>query len=204
MEEDVEKFYEATKGKTGTDKLAMIRILCNSPAHHLQIVSERYLVENHMTMADGIDDEISNKFKKAALLQLNMQIDLLQTVIKQFDVADESGLTNLMVRYQPSMGKLMEKDPGLRGRIEEERKGNFQQLILKLIDHSEKSEFDQFAKEEIPNIQVARLENVIKQDEEQAKKDETELVEVKKKVENEKPVRQQQVGHVATCRMYRV
>lgn len=109
-----------------------------------------YEQQHSKSLATVIKEETKLHFRKAALFQLNMQIDPLTAIRDQFEDAldglgtDEHGLMNLVLRYQSSMGKIMTADPSIRAKIQNGTRHNLQRMLLKLVDHTETHDFNQF------------------------------------------------------------
>ena len=149
VQEDVDKFQKATVDfhtglvRGGTDEGYLIRILCKSPAQHLIAVHVAYHAKHGKWMADVIKDETDGKFKRALLLQLNMQLKPADTIFEQFKATmsggntDKIGLFNLMVRYQPTLISLFDKNDGgfSQNKIDKALRGfmNKKTLLGKLV-----------------------------------------------------------------------
>jgi len=144
-EEDARLFDKAGRERVGTDEATLFRIICSSPPEYLKMVNLKYVERAGYSLARSVEKELDGDAAKAAVHALNMKLKPEETAAMFIESTmkgmgtDEYGLTASILMYQALMGtgfRTYEKEYGksLESRVKGETKGDFEKLILEMID----------------------------------------------------------------------
>ncbi|RLN73474.1 hypothetical protein BBJ28_00015617 [Nothophytophthora sp. Chile5] len=143
--EDAELLYNAGEGKWGTDENGFIKVLLASPPQHVRNIEEAYKAKHQNGLVHAIENEFSASdcaaltyFVRLSLEPWTFLADHIEGTMAGVGT-DETALSAAIVRYHPYLGRIMpayeEKyKMSLRDRIKGEVGGEYQELILQLID----------------------------------------------------------------------
>jgi len=143
--EDAEDIYKAGQGRWGTDEAKMAKIVVLSPPKYLKIVNGVYADMYGYTLFKAFEKEMGSVAADAALFTLGMKLKPYETIAKLIKKAcagfgtDELLLTSCIIRYQDVLGhvciaheELFEKS--VHKRVKDETGGNYERLLLALLD----------------------------------------------------------------------
>ena len=144
-EEDAEKIYKAGEGKWGTDEGAFAKTLLQSPPKHIRKIEEAYHAKYKHGLVHAIESEFSGTSATALSFHVRLALDPWATLAELFSNAmdgigtDESALSAAVIRYHPYLRKIKHSFENtnkisLRERVHSEAVGEYQDLILKIID----------------------------------------------------------------------
>uniref|UniRef100_A0AAV1UPB7 Annexin n=1 Tax=Peronospora matthiolae TaxID=2874970 RepID=A0AAV1UPB7_9STRA len=136
--EDAELIYNAGEGKWGTDENGFIKVLLSSPPEHVRNMDAAYRAKYEHDLIHAIEKEFSG-----IRLNLNAWPFLAEHIEGTMAGVgtDETALSAAIVRYHPYLSNIeaaYEKkyETSLRDRIEAEVGGEYQGLLLQLLDPS--------------------------------------------------------------------
>lgn len=145
--EDAEIIYEAGQGRWGTNEAEMAKVIVLSPPKYLKIVNSVYADVYGYTLFKAFEEEMGSLAAEAALFTLGMKLKPYETVAKLIKKAcagfgtDELLLTCCIIRYQDLLGHvavahedLFEKS--LHTRVRDEARGDYEKLLLTLLNRS--------------------------------------------------------------------
>ncbi|KAF0693814.1 Aste57867_15253 [Aphanomyces stellatus] len=139
--------YKAGEGKWGTDESTFFNTLLSIPPEFLAAVNAAYLAKHGNCLTRAVEKEFSGKCEETAAFGIGMILnpidtiaDLLERTMKGWGT-DESGLSAAIVRYQaflPQVAPVYKAKYGqsLRNRVYGETSGDYQQLLIALIESS--------------------------------------------------------------------
>jgi len=146
VEADVEALYRAGEGRSGTDEMGFISLLCNRPSSHLNNVFNRYQQKYSHTIEKAIEKEFSGDIEKALLKLVASIRNMSEYIATQFEKSmkglgtNDEKLIRLVVRfrapilmesikeaYKTKYGKTLGK------RIKGETSGDYCKLLLACI-----------------------------------------------------------------------
>jgi len=152
-EEDAAQFYEAGQGAWGTDEKGLFRILCAAPAEHLAHINTAYVDKYGYALSKALEKELNGTTQEAALFHLNMKLKPYATIAAEIKLAcagfgtNEFQLTSHIIRYHQVIEaandahkKMYEK--GIADRIKSELRGDYEKLLVTIVEHASKWEFD--------------------------------------------------------------
>lgn len=139
--EDARLFDMAGRKK----KLGTFQLICSSPAEYLKMVNLAYVERVGYSLARSLAKELGGHAKDAAVHTVNMKLKPVDTAVSIIESmmkgigTDEYGLTVAVLRYQALLGSgfnAYEKEYGksLEKRVKRELKGDFEKLIVEMID----------------------------------------------------------------------
>ncbi|ETV97653.1 hypothetical protein H310_09544 [Aphanomyces invadans] len=146
-EELAEVIYKAGEGKWGTDETAFINALVSIPPEFLRAVDAAYVAKHKNNLARAIEKEFTGHTERALMYHVNIILNPIETVVDQFERTmkgigtDEYGLGAAVVRYQSILKEVApaykaKYGKSLRDRIHDETGGDFQKLLLIVLEHS--------------------------------------------------------------------
>ncbi|ETV71840.1 hypothetical protein H257_12975 [Aphanomyces astaci] len=146
-EEIAELLYKAGEGKWGTDESAFINALVSIPPQFLRAVDAAYVAKHKSNLARAIEKEFTGNTERAMMYHVNITLNPIETVADQFEHTmkgmgtDEYSLGAAVVRYQSILKEVApvykaKYGKSLRDRIHDETGGDFQKLILIVLEHS--------------------------------------------------------------------
>ena len=156
-EEDMETYYKAGEGSWGTDENKFFKILCLSPSEHLKAIDVAYTKKYGNTMKKAATKELGGVAEDAAAYLLGIKLgDAAETIASEIKKitkglgTDEDGLMNFIIRLSvvPDLFRfVMEKhqdlfDKTLEKRISSEVSGDFEAILLKLVETGKTAEYE--------------------------------------------------------------
>jgi Annexin len=145
MMEDAEELYKAGQGKRGTNEAALFKILCAAPPEYLEKLNLKYADKYGYTLTKMLEKELGGDVQKAALFVVGMKLKPYEEVAKLIKMAcagigtNELLLTSSLIRYQNIMKNVMLAHVELYGktirdRIKDETKGDYQRLLMEVLE----------------------------------------------------------------------
>jgi len=151
VEADVEALYRAGEGRSGTDEMGFISLLCNRPSSHLNNVFNRYQQKYSHTIEKAIEKEFSGDIEKALLKLVSSIRNMSEYIATQFEKSmkgigtDDEKLIRLVVRFRaPSLIEPIKEayktkyGKTLGKRIKGETSGDYCKLLLACINEEGK------------------------------------------------------------------
>ena len=144
-EEDARQFDKAGREQFGTDESTLFKIICASPPAYLKMVNLKYVERAGYSLARSIEKELTGDAEKAAKHALNMKLKpretaaiFIESTMKGIGT-DEYCLTASILLFQGIMGQgypayEKEYDKSLEKRVKGEVRGDYEKLLLAMID----------------------------------------------------------------------
>ena len=135
--------------RAGTDEDALFSVLLKSPPEHLKQVNYKYVDRTGYSITKSLEDELSGHAKDAAIHLVNMKLKPIDTAVQLIEKSmkgmgtKEYHLTAAILRYQSLLHEILpvyEDKYGerLEDRIKSELSGDFEKLIVRMIDYKPK------------------------------------------------------------------
>ena len=148
-EHDATMLEKAGVDRFGTDEDALFSILLKSPPEHLKQVNYKYVDRTGYSITKSLEDELSGHAKDAAIHLVNMKLKPIDTAVQLIEKSmkgmgtKEYHLTAAILRYQSLLHEILpvyEDKYGerLEDRIKSELSGDFEKLIVRMIDYKPK------------------------------------------------------------------
>uniref|UniRef100_M4BHK9 Annexin n=1 Tax=Hyaloperonospora arabidopsidis (strain Emoy2) TaxID=559515 RepID=M4BHK9_HYAAE len=145
--EDAEAIYNAGEGKWGTDENGFIKVLLSSPPEHVRNMDAAYRAKYEHDLIHAIEKEFSGSDCAALSFFVRLNLNAWPFLAEHIEGTmagvgtDETALSAAIVRYHPYLSNIKaayEKkyETSLRDRIEAEVGGEYQGLLLQLLDPS--------------------------------------------------------------------
>lgn len=155
-EEDARLFDKAGREQFGTDESTLFKIICESPPEYLKMVNLKYVERAGYSLVRSIEKELDGDDEKAAKHALNMKLKpretaaiFIESTMKGIGT-DEYCLTASILMFQGIMGQgypayEKEYDKSLAKRVKGELRGDFEKLLLAMIDANVKMDYEEEA-----------------------------------------------------------
>lgn len=153
-EHDAEALYKSGEGKWGTDEEGFTKIVLSSPPEHLAAIDAIYGNKYASSIKDAVEKEFSGDAKDALTFYVDLALDrntaianLLESTMAGFGT-NEKALAATVIRYHPflaAVAPVYEELYGkpLKERIAEETSGDFEKLLVALLDAPTSAPFRQ-------------------------------------------------------------
>lgn len=147
VDDDVNKLYQATEGRMGTDELQVCSILTQRNDNQIRAINQAYHQRYRKDLGKVIDSEFSGHMKQALLFQLGHAVDKYMHAAELLEDAmagmgtkdtllvsrvvrfhwDANFIANVKGAYQKKYGRSLAK------RIASETSGDYEKLMLACI-----------------------------------------------------------------------
>jgi hypothetical protein len=146
--DDADKLHSMSQGRWGTNETGLFKLLIASPPKYVAMINSAYADKYGYTLPKAFEIELGGTVETAALFVIGMKLKPIETIAGLIDRAckgfgtNEILLTTVLIRYQKVMAQVNVAHQELYGqsiedRVKKELRGNFESLLLCLLEASD-------------------------------------------------------------------